>query len=519
MHRKIKFGTDARSAMKAGIDAVADTVKVTLGAKGRNVILDTNPYMPPLITNDGVTIARELILEDPYENMGAKLIREVASKTNDIAGDGTTTASILMQAIVNEGLTALANGQDVITVRNDIETRSREIIALVKEQSVKAKDLDTLIATATISCGNKDLGEMIATVVDKLGKDGMVTIEDSPEVETKSEFLEGLKLRGGFLYSMFVNQPERQQSVFNNVPVIVTNQSLTLAEEVLRIMETVSSMGKKECVVIANSIDADALITAAKNWQSGKFTLLPIRVMAYGDMGEGVLRDVAAITGATYIDTAEGRKITDLTTPELGTATKIVASKNETTVIAGDEKVRLERAAELESELKNNNKDFEKNSLRERIAKLSTGMATIKVGGVTETERQERKLRVEDAINATKAALVDGVVRGGGATLYALSDDTSIVGRACKLPLMQMAANAGYILDRSELTAIQERSASKVIDFAKGEVTDAFETGIIDPALVVTTALENAASGAALFLTTEASVVTINDDKPKEEVL
>lgn len=536
MYRDIQQGTEARKRIKAGIDKVADTVKVTLGVRGRNVILDTNPYTSPINTNDGVTIVREIVLEDRFENIGAKIVKEVAGRTNDTAGDGTTTASVLLQAIVNEGTKLIESGLDPVFVRRGIEKAAKDVVAIVLEQAKKATDLDTLISTARISCGDSDLGKLVAECVEKAGAEGVVTLEDNPENETIAEGLEGLRLRGSFTIPHFINVPELQQALYNDVPVFVTNMNITLADEMIRIMEAANMKRKKEVVIIANSIESDALLTAAKNTVEKRFNVLPIRVLAYGDMGEGMLRDVAAITGATFYDSALGKAITDMTADDLGHIKKIVADKHHTTVITDDEERKADRVKELKAQINATDRSFEQESIKERIAKLNSAMFTIKVGGQTDTERQERKLRIEDAINATKAALTDGVVTGGGSTLYraakaaaakiadtyatyvsvAQTDESAgymAVLKACEEPIEQMARNSSIKLDRTDLKAILNKK--QAIDFTNGEVVNAFEVGIIDPVKVVTSTIENAASGAALFLTTEAAVVL--QEAQKEE--
>lgn len=529
MSRQTKQGDEARQKIKAGIDRAANIVKVTLGAKGRNVVLDTHPYGNPINTNDGVTILRELVFEDRFENIGAKIIKEAAGRTNDVAGDGTTTASVLLQAIVNEGSKAIISGADPVAVRRGITRAANNIISYLKQESVKAKGLEELVATATISCGDSELGQLVAGVVSKAGLDGVVTLEDNPEPETVSERTEGLKLRGGFTIPNFVNVPELQQAAFNDIPIFVTNQSITLADEMAAIMNCAYKKNKKAVVIIAQSVEADAMITALKNYLSNKFYALPIRVLAYGDMGEGVLRDVAAVTGARFFDSMANDKITDASPDDLGMAKKVVATKNETTIATESEDGKVKRIKELEGQLKSldTDREFERESIRERIAKLNNALFTIKVGGLTDTERQERKLRVEDAINATKAAISDGIVAGGGSALYRASMKVGVEGaddellgfsavlKACQVPLEQMAVNSAIRLDRSDLVAIEKKN--KAIDFTCGCIVNAFEKGIIDPAKVVISALENAASGAALFLITEAAVVL--EEEQKEEQL
>lgn len=526
MHRDIKQGEEARQIVKQGIDKAADIVKATLGVQGRNVILDTNPYTQPTNTNDGVTILRELSFENPFENVGLKAIKEAASRTNDVAGDGTTTASVLMQAIADYGNRAIIAGADPIQVRKGIEKAAKYVSDGIRNEALKATDLETLVSTATISCGNEELGRLVAEVIHASGVDGVVTLEDNPEAETITERTEGLKLRGGYIVQNFINVPELQQVALNGVPIFVTNQSIVAAQEMGKIMECAFALKQKQVVIIANSIEGDALITALKNWVDKKFFALPIRVIAYGDMGEGVLRDVAALTGATFFDSMANMQIMDMKPEDLGTASKIVTTRHETTVVTDNG--AEDRITELQSQIKATDREFEKESLRERIAKLNNALFTIKVGGLTDTERQERKLRIEDAINATKAALTDGVVAGGGSALYRNSRYTEefahgvndegmgymAVLRACEAPLRQMAVNGGMDIDRSDLAAIA-KNKKKAIDFKTGEVVNAFEIGIIDPVKVVTSALENAASAAALFLVTESVVVRV--EEPKEE--
>lgn len=527
MSRDIKNGLEVRDLIKKGMDKVSDTVRVTLGASGKNVVLDTNQYADPIVTNDGVTIARELMLSDKFENIGAKLIRQVAAKTNDVAGDGTTTATILMHAIVSEGMKSINTGADAVQVRKGIEKASGEVISKIKLEAVKAESLDRLVSTATISCGDEELGRLIAEVVQKAGKEGMVTLEDSPAPGTEYESHEGMKVRGGYQFPIFVTNPESQQAVFKDVPILVTNQPLTLAPEMVRIMETAASMGKKECVIVANSIEGDALQVAVMNWMQGKFRALPVRVVAYGDTGTGLLEDVAAITGATFIDGLSGKKVEDITQGDLGVAKKFVATKSESTVVSDSDESKAERIKVLKGQLKSA-EAFEKESLEERIAKMNSAMYTIKVGGVTETEQKERKLRVEDAVNATKAAMEDGVVAGGGSALYRAgtyflgekrrygSDELAgyqAVLSACRQPIKQMAENASVEIGMQLLDLSDQ---SKTIDFRSGEVVDAFDQGIIDPVKVVVSALENAASGAALFLTTEAGVVLSEEPTPEK---
>ena len=531
MYRKIAEGDDARAKLKRGIDKAADAVKTTLGPKGRNAVLDTNPYASPVITNDGVTIIREVILKDHFENAGAKLVKEVAGKANDAAGDGTTTAAVLMQAICSEGMKAIAAGADAVSVRRGIEEATKKVVESVKSEAVKSESLEDLTSIATISSGDPQLGEMIAKVVKEAGSEGVVTLEDSPKPETEYEHVEGIKVRGGYQFPFFVNVPETAQSVLKDVPVFVTNQNITLGAEVERIANAAGLIGKKQVVIIANSIDSEALQVILQTWMQNKFHILPIRVQSVGEAGEGLVKDIAAVTGAKFFDGQAGDKIMDVNQEHLGDISKIVAGKNESIIVADDEELRDERVKELKGQLKDfesTKREFEAESVRERIAKMNGAMYVIKVGGMTEQEQKERKLRIEDAVNATKAALEDGVIGGGGGALYRAGRTLEIAGKsadetygknavaaACEAPVYQMSVNSS--VDVSIMLLDIGDDKAKAIDFRKGKVVDAFKGGVIDPVKVVVSALENAASGAALFLTTETALVSA--EAPKEEQL
>lgn len=528
MKRVVTFGNDARQEIKQGIDLVADTVKVTLGPRGRNVVLDTNPYGNPINTNDGVTIAREIEGVASNEKIGAKIVKEVANKTNDVAGDGTTTASLLLQAITTYALQQLSNQSDPVEIRKGIEEGAKAVVIELEKQKIETDDIDSLTAIATISCGDYELGKLIAEVIHKLGPDGIVTVEDSPEENTTSRVSEGLELRGGFPLPAFITKPATQEAVINDAPIFVTDHDITNGLEVIKIMEVCAQNGIKQAVLIANSISGEALASCAINKMQGKFTLIPIRVTAFGEQGQGVLRDVAAATGALFFTKEEGHRLPasmedNYNWEDFGRADRIVATRERTTIIggAGDREGRI---AELESQIPNMKRAFEVEQVKERIAKLKSGVGVISVGAITETEREERKLRIEDAINSTKVALKAGVVAGGGAALYRASFSDfggqeirpgfQAVLSACQEPLKQIAKNSGFELDRSDLEKIRKQE-KLTIDFTSGEVVDSKTAGIIDPFLVVSTALKNAASAAALFITTEASVYQENDTSEK----
>jgi chaperonin GroEL len=517
MHRDIFDGEYTRLQGKAGIDKAANLVKVTMGIRGKNVVLDTNPYAKPLITNDGVTILRDMVVKDRSNNIGLKLIREAAELTNDNAGDGTTTTAILMQAIVDQGMKAISSGADGIQLRKGITQAVTKLTKSLRSEKVDATSERMLAQTATISCRDEKLGKLIAEVVKKSGVDGMITIEDRSESDTVYEHQEGLKLQSGFLNEFFVNLPERQQAVFSDVPILVTPKVITTGAEMGHIMEVVSSMGQKQAVIIAAGVEGDALTTAVHNWLKKTIHILPLRILTYG-AGEGKLKDLASITGATYLDENE-KNILDIVKADFGRAKQTVTDRHETIIITDDEKLKQERVKEIEAAIPSAN-EFETEQLKERIAKLNNAMFTVKVGGRIETERNELKTRVDDAIKAAKAALEDGVVAGGGSALYRavqaqdkpdVTDDIgigeSIVYKACLKPIQQMAENSGYSLDKSDLKAILDKT--KAIDFSSGEVVDAYKQGIIDPLKVVLECVQNSSTQAGLFLTLDGSVVDV----------
>lgn len=528
-NKEVAHGNDARLKIQKGIDLVADIVKVTLGPRGRNVVLDTNRFAPPQIINDGVRIAREVSAKGRLQDVGARLVKAVASKTDDVAGDGTTTASILVQSIVAEGMQLLATKADAVNLRQGIETAAAEVIEEVKKHVIKTEDLESLTAVATISCGDPELGKLIAELVKKVGPDGVVTIEDSDEEKTKSRVAQGIELRGGLLLPVFINNQARQQSELEDVPIFVTDHDLTNGLEIVKLMEAASSDGFKQAVLIANSVQGEAMIACVSNWLSGKFKLLPVRVQAYGEQGREVMRDMAAACDAKFYAKDEGNKLPadiqgGFNISDFGHADKVIATKDRTTIMgsAGD---KDERIKALEAQVKNSQRGFEREQIKERIAKLQSGVGVVRVGGVSETEKEERKLRVEDAIKASKAALAAGVVAGGGAALYhaakkvAQQTENASAGHrtvllACEVPMRQMAENSGIELDRSDLKQIAE-NPGKTIDFNNGDLVDAKTAGIIDPYKVVQAALKNAASIAALFLTAEGVVSADFEDSEK----
>jgi chaperonin GroEL len=445
------------------------------------------------------------------KNNGIKQLRQAAEKTNDNAGDGTTTTMILAQAIIDAGLKSISAGADGIPLREGIKKGVSNIVDHIEKERVDASDEVSLAAVATISSRNTNIGKMIAKIVKEAGSDGVITMEDGFDDETSYRKVEGLRLRGGYMDEFFVNSPQRRQTVFNDVPILVTSRNITLANEMGQIMEMVSNLGKKEAVVIANGIDGDALATAVANWQKRAIYILPLRVLTYGDTGEGALKDVAAVTGATYFDTNERRSLLEITPDDFGRAEKTVTDRHETTVIVNDESLKKKRIEQLKIALKDA-KEFEAEGIRERIAKLNSAMFTIKVGGRTDDERNELKTRVDDAIRAARAALDEGTVAGGGSAFYRAARDQQkpdittdegigeeIVYKAILAPIKQMALNSGYNLDKSDLKAIENKN--KAIDFKDCKVVDAYKAGILDPFKVIREELQNAASMGASFLT------------------
>lgn len=522
MHREIV--PNAKAKMKAGIDEATDLVKVTMGVRGKTVVLKINPYGKPMVTNDGVTVLRELKFEDKVKDAGLDQLKEASEKTNDNAGDGTTTTAILMQSIIDQGMKAISTGADGIALREGIKKGTDNIIKYLETEKVDASEEATLADVATISCRDPKIGKLIAKIVQQAGTDGVITLEDRLEADTTYDKMEGLKLRGGYLHEMFINSAERRQSVFSDVPILVTTKAITTGPEIMKIFDSVASMGKKQAILIASSIEGDALANIVVNWQKNLIHVLPLRVMAYGEAGLGAMKDVAAITGGTFLDENE-KNITDITDEDFGRADKVVTDKNETTVVTNDDMLKKERILELEVALNDEaTAEFEKESLRERIAKLKSAMFRIKVGGRTDTERNELKTRIDDALKSAKAALESGVIAGGGSALFRavqaqkqpnITTDEGIgekvLYQACVAPLQQMADNTAYTLDRTDFEQILDKEYA--VDFKTCQVVKAFESGIVDPLKVVVESVRNASSQAALFLTMDSVVVSTEESK------
>lgn len=525
MAKDIKFSADARSAMVRGVDILADTVKVTLGPKGRNVVLE-KAFGSPLITNDGVTIAKEIELEDHFENMGAKLVSEVASKTNDIAGDGTTTATVLTQAIVREGLKNVTAGANPIGIRRGIETAVSAAVEELKEIAQPVSGKEAIAQVAAVSSRSEKVGEYISEAMERVGNDGVITIEESRGMETELEVVEGMQFDRGYLSQYMVTDNEKMVSELENPYILITDKKISNIQEILPLLEEVLKTNRP-LLIIADDVDGEALPTLVLNKIRGTFNVVAVKAPGFGDRRKAMLEDIAILTGGTVVTEDLGLDLKDATMQVLGQSAKVTVDKDSTVIVegAGDSSAIANRVAIIKSQMEATTSDFDREKLQERLAKLAGGVAVIKVGAATETELKEMKLRIEDALNATRAAVEEGIVSGGGTTLVNVIEKVAalklngdeetgrnIVLRALEEPVRQIAYNAGY-----EGSVIIERLKQSEIgtgfNAANGEWVDMVTTGIIDPVKVTRSALQNAASVASLILTTEAVVA----NKPEPE--
>ncbi len=527
MAKIIKFDESARRAMEKGVNALADTVKVTLGPKGRNVVLGKS-FGSPMITNDGVTIAREIELSDPFENMGAQLVREVATKTNDIAGDGTTTATLLAQAIIREGLKNVAAGANPMILKKGI---SKAVDAAVEELKGMSKQVETsedIAQVASVSAGDETIGELIAQAMDKVGKDGVITVEESKTMGTDLTVVEGMQFDRGYLSSYMVTDTEKMEAVLDNPYILITDKKITSIQEILPILEQIVQSGKP-LLLIAEDIEGEALATLIVNKLRGTFNCVAVKAPGFGDRRKEMLKDIAILTGAEVISEELGYELKEATVNMLGTASTVRIDKENTTIVdgAGDKTAIQDRVKQIKVQYEESTSEFDKEKLQERLAKLTGGVAVINVGAATETEMKEKKLRIEDALNATRAAVEEGLVPGGGTALLAtvpavvkvieeLSGDSKtgaeIIKRALEEPVRQIAINAG--LEGSVIVEkIKSGEAGIGFDALNEKYVNMFEAGIVDPTKVTRSALQNAASVASMLLTTEAAVA----DEPKEE--
>ena len=520
MAKDIKFSADARSAMVRGVDILADTVKVTLGPKGRNVVLEKS-FGSPLITNDGVTIAKEIELEDHFENMGAKLVSEVASKTNDIAGDGTTTATVLTQAIVREGIKNVTAGANPIGIRRGIETAVATAVEALKANSVPVSNKEAIAQVAAVSSRSEKVGEYISEAMEKVGNDGVITIEESKGMETELDVVEGMQFDRGYLSQYMVTDNEKMVADLDNPYILITDKKISNIQEILPLLENILKTSRP-LLIIADDVDGEALPTLVLNKIRGTFNVVAVKAPGFGDRRKAMLEDIAILTGGTVITEDLGLELKDATIEALGQASKVTVDKDSTVIVEGSGAAEAiaNRVAVIKSQIESATSEFDKEKLQERLAKLSGGVAVIKVGAATETELKEMKLRIEDALNATRAAVEEGIVSGGGTAFVNvlnavealdLSGDEAtgrnIVLRALEEPVRQIALNAGFegsiVIDR-----LKNSEVGTGFNAATGEWVDMIEAGIIDPVKVTRSALQNAASVASLILTTEAVVAS-----------
>ena len=526
MSKLIKRGDEARKALEAGVNSLADTVKITLGPKGRNVVLDKK-YGDPIITNDGVTIAKEIELDDPFENMGAQLVKEVSTKTNDVAGDGTTTATLLAQAMIHEGLKNLAAGANPIVVRKGMAKAVEAAVAEVKKQAKTVDGSKDIARVGAVSSGDEEIGKLIADAMEKVSADGVITIEESKTAETYSEVVEGMQFDRGYITPYMVTDTEKMEAVIDDAYLLITDKKISVISDILPILEQLVQSGKK-LVIVAEDVEGEALNTLIVNRLRGTLNVVCVKAPGFGDRRKEMLQDIATLTGGTVISEEVGLELKTADISMLGRARQVKVTKENTTIVdgAGDAAAIKDRVAQIRSQIANTTSEYDKEKLQERLAKLAGGVAVIKVGAATETEMKEKKLRIEDALNATRAAVEEGVVAGGGtifvniipaveALLSTVEGDEKtgvrIIAKALEAPIRQIAANAG--LDGSVILE-KVRSSGKNgygFDAYKEEYCDMVSCGIIDPAKVTRSALENAASVSSMVLTTESLVA----DKPE----
>ena len=532
MPKQLVFDQDARSGLKAGIDMLAKAVMTTLGPKGRNVAIDKK-FGAPTITHDGVSVAKEIELEDPYENMGAQLLKEAATKTNDIAGDGTTTATALAYYMVTEGLRNLAAGANPMLLKRGIDAASEAVSGKIAAMAIDISTKDEIASVAAISAQDKEIGALIADVMDKVGKDGVITVEESKGLEFETDYVEGMQFDRGYISPYFITQPDTMEAVIEDAYILIHDKKISAANDLVPILEKLLQLGKRELVIIAEDVDGEALATLVLNKLRGMLNVVAVKAPGFGDRRKAMLQDIAALTGGQVITEEMGRKLESVTLEDLGRAGKVVVTKNDTTIVdgAGEEQAIKGRIEEIRVEIENSTSDYDREKLQERLAKLSGGVAVIGVGAATEVELKEKKHRVEDALSATRAAVEEGIVPGGGVALVnAMSvldeltldyDDENtgvrIVRQALQMPMRGIVANAGLDGGVVQQQILSEQKTQKNpnigFDVMSGEYVDMIKVGIIDPAKVTKGALENAASIAGMILTTEALITDIPEEK------
>jgi chaperonin GroEL len=534
MPKQLAFSEEARRHLLRGVDAVAEAVVTTLGPKGRNVALDRK-FGAPTITHDGVTVAKEIELQDPYENMGAQLLKEAASKTNDIAGDGTTTSTLLAHAIVTDGMKNLAAGANPMLLKRGIEAATKAVAEQIGKLAIELKTKADIANVASVSAQEREIGELIADVFDKVGNDGVITVEDSQGLQFETEYVEGMQFDRGYLSAYFVTSPENMEAVIEEAQVLIHDKKISAAQDMVPLLEKLVQTGKRNLVIIAEDVDGEALATLVLNKLRGMLNVLAVKAPGFGDRRKSMLGDIAALTGATVISEEVGRKLESATLEDLGNAEKVISTKEDTTVIGGkgDPKAIQGRIEEIRVEIENSTSDYDKEKLNERLAKLSGGVAVIRVGAATETELKEKKHRVEDAVSATRAAIEEGIVPGGGVALLNARSvldkvkmdsadaqvGVTIVRRALEMPMRRISENAGkdgsVIVDGVLRKQAELKNTNIGYDVLAEDFVDMVEKGWIDPAKVTRGALENAASIAAMILTTEALITDMPEaDKP-----
>ena len=534
MAKQIVFAEDARRRLKAGVDVVNNAVATTLGPKGRNVAIDRK-FGSPTITHDGVTVAKEIELEDPFENMGAQLLKEAASKTNDIAGDGTTTSTVLAHAIVTEGLKTLAAGANPMLLKTGILAATKVVAEEIKKQAIDITTKEDIANVASISAQDRQIGDLIAEVMDKVGKDGVITVEESKGLEFETEYVEGMQFDRGYISSYFITDSDHMESSISEPYVLIYDKKISAAQDIVPVLEKLVQLGKRELVIIAEDVDGEALATLVLNKLRGMLNVLAVKAPGFGDRRKAMLQDLATLTGAMVISDEMGRKLETTTVADLGRCEKIVSDKDNTTIIGGkgEENAIKGRIDQIRVEIDKTTSDYDREKLQERLAKMSGGVAIIRVGAATETELKEKKHRVEDALSATRAAVEEGIVPGGGVALINAmaaidslkpqNDDekvgVNIVRRALEVPMRRIAENAGkdgsVIIENVRQAQKRQKSKSIGYDVMREEYMDMVKGGVIDPAKVTRGALENAASIASMILTTEALITDIPEkDRP-----
>jgi chaperonin GroEL len=532
MAKQIQYKEQARESLKRGVDKIANAVKVTLGPKGRNVVLDKG-FGSPTITKDGVTVAKEIELKDKFENIGAELIKEVASKTGDIAGDGTTTATVLAQAIVAEGFSAVNSGANPMVLKHGIDKAVEWVTKQLKANSAKVKGYEKIKEVATISANDPELGKLVADVFQKVGKDGVVTVEESQTSDMTTELVDGMQFDRGYISHYMVTNPERMEAAFEDTSILITDKKISSIHDILGLLEKLSKAGKRDLVIIADDVDGDALATLVVNKLRGNFNALALKAPGFGDRKKEMLEDIAIVTGGQVISEEKGVKLESVDLSMLGRARRVVSNKDDTVIVGGKgKKLDIDkRISQIKNQIAKTTSEFDKEKLQERLAKLSGGVAVIKVGAATETELKEKKFRIEDAIAATRAALEDGIVAGGGIALFEAAKEltaksagvaefgdeakgVAIIKAILEKPVRTIAENAGK--DSNEvIQKVMKLEPGMGFDASVGEYVDMIKSGIIDPLKVVRTALTNAASVASLILTTEAIVTDLPE--PKED--